>query len=110
MTQIGSFTATGSGYSGRIRTASLDVVVSIVPAETSENENVPDYKIVLGDYELGPEIGAGWKRTSERAGAFVAVQIDDPTFPQPLKAFLFKFIDNGHVLVWNRHAKHDDKP
>jgi uncharacterized protein (DUF736 family) len=109
MTQIGSFTATGNGYSGRIRTISMDAIVSLVPAEPSESENAPDYRIVLGDYELGPEIGAGWKRTGERAGAFIAVQIDDPMFVQPLRANLFKLGDNGHVLVWNRSAKRDDK-
>jgi uncharacterized protein (DUF736 family) len=28
----------------------------------------------------GAEIGAGWKRTGEKAGDYVSLQIDDPTF------------------------------
>ena len=110
MTQIGNFTATGSGYSGRIHTVSLDAIVTLIPAEPSESENAPDYRIILGDDEHGPEIGAGWKRSGEKAGPFVALQIDDPAFVQPLRANLFKDRDNNHVLVWNRPAKRDEKP
>ena len=110
MTQIGSFITTSDGYSGRIHTMSLDAIVSLIPAESSESENAPDYRIILGDDEHGSEIGAGWKRTGEKAGAFVAVQIDDPVFVQPLRANLFKDGDNGHVLVWNRPTKREEKP
>lgn len=109
MTQIGNFIDTGSGYSGRIHTMSLDAILSLVPAEPSDSENAPDYRVILGDDEQGPEIGAGWKRTGDKAGAFVAVQIDDPSFVQPLRANLFKNGDDGHVLVWNRTAKRDEK-
>lgn len=110
MTQIGSFAATKTGYSGRIHTMSLDAAVSLVPAEPSDSENAPDYRVMLGDADNAFEIGAGWKRTGEKAGAFVTVQIDDPTFVQPLRANLFNDGDNGHVLVWNRAAKRDEKP
>ena len=110
MTQIGNFSATATGYYGRIHTVSLDAIVSLIPAGLSESENAPDYHIILGDDEHGPEIGAGWKRSGEKAGAFVALQIDDPAFAQPLRANLFKDGANSHVLVWNRPAKRDDKP
>lgn len=110
MTQIGNFNATATGYYGRIHTVSLDAIVSLIPAEQSESENAPDYRIILGDDENGPEIGAGWKRSGEKAGPFVALQIDDPAFVQPLRANLFKDGDNSHVLIWNRPAKRDDKP
>jgi uncharacterized protein (DUF736 family) len=110
MTQIGNFSATEAGYSGHIQTISLDAIVTLIPAEPSESENAPDYRIILGDDEHGPEIGAGWKRSGEKAGAFVALQIDDPAFVQPLRANLFKDGDNSHVLVWNRPTKRDDKP
>jgi uncharacterized protein (DUF736 family) len=110
MTQIGNFNATATGYYGRIHTVSLDAMVSLIPTEQSESENAPDYRIILGDDEHGPEIGAGWKRSGEKAGAFVALQIDDPAFVQPLRANLFKDGDSGHVLVWNRPAKRDEKP
>ena len=66
----------------------------------------------LGDDDHGPEIGAGWKRTGEKAGPFVAVQLDDPALATPIRANLFQLAGQPmqHVLVWNRPAKRDDKP
>ena len=103
MTQIGQFTTQSDGFSGRLHTPSLDVEICIIPAEPQDSENAPDYRIDLDD-EHGPEIGAGWKRTGEKAGAFVAVQIDDPAFVQPLRANLFhsNSDETSHILLWNR--------
>jgi len=89
MPQIGEFTRTKNGYSGRIRTLSLDIEMVLVPAEHSDAENAPDYRAHLGDGD-GPEIGAGWKRTGEKAGDYVSVQIDDPALGQPIRANLFQ--------------------
>lgn len=77
MTQIGEFTKLKTGYGGRIRTLSLDIAVAVVAAEPSDTENAPDYR-VHAEGEEGPEIGAGWKRSSDKAGAFVSIQLDDP--------------------------------
>ena len=111
MTQIGNFTATATGYSGRIRTMNLDAALTLVPAETSDSENAPDFRVILGDNGDGPEIGAGWKRVGEKAGVFVAVQLDDPVFAHPIRANLFQVPGEpaSHVLIWNRPAKREEK-
>ena len=109
MTQIGRFTATADGFAGHLETLTLHMPLNLVPAEFSDAEHAPDYRVFAGEGPYAVEIGAGWKRTGEKAGAFVALQIDDPAFIQPLRANLFKDSDNGHVLVWNRPAKRDDK-
>ena len=83
MPQIGEFTRGKSGFTGRIRTIALDVELAIVPSEPSDAENMPDYRVRIGD-EDGPEAGVGWKRTGERAGEYIALLIDDPTLPQPV--------------------------
>ena len=80
MTLIGEFTRTKSGFGGRIRTLALDAALVLVPAEHSDAENAPDYRVHLGDDADGPEVGAGWKRTGEKAGEYVSLQLDDPTF------------------------------
>lgn len=110
MPQIGEFTRTQSGYSGRLRTLSLDVELTLVPAEPSETENAPDYRIHLGD-EDGPEVGAGWKRTGERAGDYVALQLDDPVFVRPVHANLFQSGDDKTAwgLRWNRPPKRGER-
>src|SRR3546814_20242694 len=75
---IGICHSAQDSFTGQIRTLMLDVVVTLVPAQSNDSDNAPDWRVLLGDAETGTEIGAGWNRTGERAGAVVAVQIDDP--------------------------------
>lgn len=110
MTQIGEFTRERTGYSGRIHTLSLDLDVAIVSAKASETENAPEYRVHVGN-EDGPEIGVGWKRSSERAGEFLTILLDDPTFLQPIRANLFQ---NGSdktswSLHWSRPRERGEK-
>jgi uncharacterized protein (DUF736 family) len=111
MPHIGSFIRTAEGFTGHLRTLTLDIEVTLVPADHADAENAPDYRIHLGADTDGPEIGAGWKRTGERAGDYVALLIDDPTLTQPLRANLFQSDVKGKAfaLLWSRPAKRDDK-
>jgi len=114
MPQIGQFTRTKSGYSGRVRTLSLDIELTVVPAEPSDAENAPDYRVHLGGEdgsEVGPEVGAAWKRTGERAGDYVSLQLDDPVFARPIRANLFQNGDDKAAwgLHWNRQPKRGER-
>lgn len=102
--QIGTFTRTATGYDGRITTATLDIAVSLVPAEPGDTDKAPDWRIHLGADGEGPEIGAGWNESGERAGDYVSLRLDDPTFAQPIRAALFRIGDDGDswALRWNR--------
>jgi len=120
MPQIGQFTRGKSGFTGRIRTASLDVELALVPVgppdadpqagEQSRSQNAPDYRVHI-EGEDGPEAGAGWKRTGERAGEFIVLVIDDPAFAQPIRANLFRDDHGGNAwsLHWSRPPKRDGK-
>ncbi|RUU11673.1 DUF736 domain-containing protein, partial [Mesorhizobium sp. USDA-HM6] len=98
------------GYSGRIQTLSLNLDVTIVAVQAGDAENAPDYR-VHADGEDGPAIGAGWKHSSEKAGEFVSLQIDDPTFTQPIRAYLFQNGDdkNSWSLQWSRPRDRAEK-
>ena len=56
MANIGTFTAEKDGFTGTLRTLTLNVKVKIIP-NAKESENAPDYRIVAGNFE----IGAAWK-------------------------------------------------
>ena len=89
MPQIGEFTRDETGFIGNLLTLLLVQDIIIVPAEPSDAENAPDYRVHVFDAmsnETTAEIGAGWKRTGEKGGEYVALLIDDPTFPQPIRA------------------------
>ncbi len=107
MPQIGTFTREETGFIGNLLTLLLVQDIIIVPAEPSDAENAPDYRVHVFDAmsnETTAEIGAGWKRTGEKAGEYVALLIDDPTFPQPIRANLFRDDDAGKD--WSLHWSH----
>jgi len=108
---IGDFQSTQDSFAGRIRTLTLDATVTLVPAPANDSENAPDWRVLLGDADTGIEIGAGWNRTGERAGGYVAVQIDDPAFVQPLRANLLRSMGrhDEHHLLWSRPTLRDQK-
>ncbi|MEY9880643.1 DUF736 domain-containing protein [Bradyrhizobium sp. USDA 329] len=110
MTQIGQFTRDKSTFTGRIQTLFFERILTLTPVESSDAENAPDYHIRLGDAD-GPEIGAGWKRTGEKAGEYVSLIIDDPTLPRPIRANLFQSGDDksAWTLNWNRLPQRADR-
>ena len=114
MSVIGQFTRENDGFVGHLTTLSLHQDIIIVPAEPSDAENAPDFRVHVLDSmnnETGAEIGAGWKRTGEKAGEYVALLIDDPTFPQPIRANLFRDDDSGSAwsLHWSRPRDRAEK-
>ena len=104
MAQIGTFKRTTDGYTGTIRTLTLnrDVIV-IVPAIASDTENAPNYRVLADDVE----IGAAWNRTGDKAGDYLSLIIDDPSFGQPIRANLFQVVSGGDTfhLIWTRPSR-----
>ena len=110
MPQIGQFTREETGFTGRIHTLTLYRELTLVPVEGSDAENAPDYRIHHGDAD-GPEIGAAWKRTGEKAGEYLSVLLDDPALPQPIRANLFRNGDDktSWSLQWSRPRPRDER-
>lgn len=100
MPQIGLFTREGDSFSGRVQTLTLYLELAIVPAEPGDSDNTPDYRVLRGTDD-GPEVGAGWTRTSEKAGEYVSLQLDDPTFHEPIRARLFQ--NSEDTTSWSLH-------
>lgn len=100
MPQIGQFMRGKSDFTGRVHTLTLVCELTIVPAEHSDAENAPDYRVHHGADD-GPEIGAAWKRTGEKAGEYLSVLLDDPALPHPIRANLFQNGDD--TTSWSLH-------
>jgi uncharacterized protein (DUF736 family) len=98
MAQIGTFTRAEDGsYSGTIKTLSLNIKARLVPADASSNDKAPDLRVLVGNVE----IGAAWRRTSKENTEYHSVKLDDPSFPAPIYANLFKG-ETDYTLVWSR--------
>ena len=101
---------TDDGYAGRIRLFGIDEAIVLVALDPGDAENAPDYRVHLDD-EHGPDIGGGWKRTGERAGDYIALEIDSPLFPAPFRPVMFRADDKGRTLrlSWKRPRPRDDR-
>jgi len=107
MIKIGEFNPREDGFSGWLATIGLDAVLTIVPAAPSDTKNAPDYRVHAGEDAEGPEVGAGWKHTGRKAGPYIALVIDDPSLPRPIRASLFRPAIEGqpHLLFWQRNPR-----
>lgn len=101
MALIGAFSKTAEGYSGTIRTMTINVKAAFVLNDKNGNDKAPDFR-VLAD---GKELGAAWRATAKAEGGkpYLSVELDDPSFAAPISAALFENGEEGKAnLVWSR--------
>lgn len=98
MATIGTFTKSDTGFSGAVKTLSLNVKATIRSVD-KDSENAPDYRVLAG----ATEFGAAWKKTSKAGRDYISVKLDDPSFPQPIYATLVAAEDGETMnLIWSR--------
>jgi len=98
LANIGTFTADKDGYTGTLRTLTLNVKVKLVPNDKGDSENAPDFRVQAA----GHDIGAAWKKVSKAERPYVSVTLDDPSFPATVYARLIEGEDGAHDLIWSR--------
>ena len=100
MANIGSFKKVGSEFQGEIVTLSLQAKgVRIVPEANRSNDKAPSHRVVRN----GAQIGAAWSKRSAEGRDYLSIALDDPSFPAPVHASLFRDEDGeGFTLLWSR--------
>ncbi|MHA7680632.1 DUF736 domain-containing protein [Cupriavidus sp. PET2-C1] len=99
MANIGSFTADKAGYTGTLRTLTLNVKVKLAPNDKGDNESAPDYRVQAAGFD----IGAAWKKVSKAEHLYISVILDAPSFPATVYARLIEEEDGTHKLIWSRN-------
>ena len=98
MATIGTFTASDNGYTGSIKTLTLNIKTKFVASE-KDNDKAPDYRI----YASTTELGAAWKKISNAGRDYLSVKLDDPSFPAPIFASLVAVEGkDDFALIWSR--------
>jgi uncharacterized protein (DUF736 family) len=98
MANIGTFTTQNGGFTGTVRTLTLNVKVKFVPNDKG-SANAPDFRIQAAG---GYDIGAAWKKISQAERPYLSVTLDDPSFPATIYARLIEGEDAAHNLIWSR--------
>ncbi|HWU49439.1 MAG TPA: DUF736 domain-containing protein [Asticcacaulis sp.] len=99
MATIGTFTKAENGFSGAIKTLTLNIKARLSAVEEPGNERGPDYRVFTG----ATEFGAGWKKTAQSGREYISVKLDDPSLPAPIYASLVEADEpGGYTLIWSR--------
>lgn len=105
---IGNFKyrAAKDRYEGGITTLTFKLTgVTFEPNEKS-GEKEPDYRVMVATENGQFELGAAWRRESDKGRPFVSVALDAPLLAAPLNAALFLDDDReAAALVWTRPSK-----
>jgi uncharacterized protein (DUF736 family) len=103
MPVIGTFARADNGYTGTMQTLMLKGSVAFVANNTKSGDAAPDFKIVVGDIE----IGAAWRKTKKGSDqTYLRCRLDDPAWPDAIWAILYeKADDNGLELLWRRQRR-----
>jgi len=102
MALIGTFAlAKNGGWTGTIRTLTIDAKVRLVPNDNRDSENAPAFRVFVGQ----SRIGDAWEARSggDSPKEYLRIRLDDPSLPEPLSAALFPSEEGQEAqLVWNR--------
>ena len=105
---IGTFRyeAATDTYTGEIRTLSVQRSHVVLRPNTRGSNREPDYRVVQFTDGGTVELGAAWRRRTERGQDYLSVLLDDPTLAQPLSVALFPGEDDLSAnLIWTRPAR-----
>lgn len=105
MSTIGHFKlARDGGWTGTIRTLTINARVRLVPNDNRDQENAPAYRLLIGFDRVG-EAWEAWT-TGEEPRSYLRVRFDDPVLADPICAALF-FNDDGASakLLWDRRRQ-----
>ncbi|ACB97263.1 DUF736 domain-containing protein [Beijerinckia indica] len=104
MSVIGSFSYDASTkiYKGRIRTLTVNVQAQLVLNDKRLSEEAPLYRVRSS--RNGAEIGAAWEKfTKDNGEAYLALKLDDPSFPAPIFGNLVEVEgEPDFQLIWSR--------
>jgi uncharacterized protein (DUF736 family) len=95
MTVLGRFEESDGGYAGAIRTLTLKAELCFEPLAGSA-ESLPSHRVLCD----GVECGAAW--AADHEGAILNVRLDDPSWPEPVRARLVRGRQDQLLLVWRR--------
>lgn len=105
MTTIGYFRREGETFVGRLATLQIDTAVKLVPIE-KVSPRAPAFRAFVGDNECG----AAWRPLDPASGALLNLELDDPTWAEPVNARLMAG-EEPYPLVWIRQRPdRGDKP
>lgn len=106
MNIIGTFTKNGETYSGTIHTLPFSGAATLEPVKDKPTDrNFPDFQVFTTPTRKHGrvQIGRAYKERSEAGNEYLAVRLDEPSFPAPIFCRLIQLEgEESHSLIWSR--------
>jgi len=96
---IGNFTATETGFKGKIQTLAVNAAVTFTRNNDKEKDSHPDF-IVTSDSN-GYEIGVAWERSDDR-GHYVSVAFEEPSLGAGYYSLVKSGAEKSHQLLFRK--------
>jgi uncharacterized protein (DUF736 family) len=102
MATIGNFTQSkDGGWTGTIRTLTINAKVRLVPNDGRDNPSAPAYRLLLGNHHIGDAWEA--QTNDNNPQPYLRIRVDDPALPGSVSAVLFPSDDGMSAkLIWKR--------
>jgi uncharacterized protein (DUF736 family) len=94
---IGSFTATETGFTGKLDTLAIKANVTLERNEDKQKDNHPDFTLLSG----GQEIGVAWERGDDW-GHYISVSFEEPSFGPGYYTLTKSGAEKGYTLTYKR--------
>ena len=101
---IGAFTATETGYTGKLDTLAIKANVQIVRIDEKEKESHPDYTVSSG----GKDIGVAWDYEDDR-GHYISVAFEEPSLAPGSYKLVKTGAEKGYTLTYRKPSFKKDK-
>jgi uncharacterized protein (DUF736 family) len=101
---IGSFTATETGFTGKLDTLAIKANATFERNTDKQKDSHPDYTVLSG----GKEIGVAWERGDDR-GHYVSVSFEEPSLAPGYYNLTKTGAEKGYTLTFRKPLPPKDK-
>jgi uncharacterized protein (DUF736 family) len=101
---IGAFTATETGYTGKLDTLAIKAPVQFLRIDDKEKDTHPDYTVSSG----GKDIGVAWDYEDDR-GHYVSVAFEEPSLAPGSYKLVKTGAEKGYTLTYRKPNFKKDK-
>jgi uncharacterized protein (DUF736 family) len=93
---IGSFTATETGFTGKLDTLAIKANVTF-ERNDKQKDSHPDYTVLAN----GKDIGAAWERGDDR-GHYISVSFEEPSLAPGYYNLTKTGAEKGYTLIFRK--------
>lgn len=101
---IGTFTATETGFTGKIETLAIKANVTFERNKDKAQDNHPDFTVLSS----GKEIGVAWDRPDDR-GHYISVSFEEPSLAAGFYNLVKTGVEKGYTLTYRKPMPKKDK-